>query len=57
MDSRRASYVRRLFGADWLDAANYDLSIDTGRVDAPTAVDVIELAARRRMPSGSGGRA
>lgn len=50
MDTRRAEYVRRLFGVDWLDATLYDLCIDTSRVDATTAVDLIELAVRRRMP-------
>lgn len=46
MDSRRAAYIRRLFDAEWLDMANYDLSIDTGRLDHGTVVDVIERAAR-----------
>jgi hypothetical protein len=53
MDNRRSSYIRRLFGVDWLDPANYDLSIDTGRVDISTAVDLIELASRRRVVTGS----
>ena len=48
MDARRAEYVRRLFGADWLDAAHYDLSIDTSRVDPATVTDLIETVARRR---------
>jgi cytidylate kinase len=53
MDNRRSSYIRRLFGVDWLDPKNYDLSIDTGRVDISTAVDLIELASRRRVVTGS----
>jgi cytidylate kinase len=48
MDARRAEYIRRLFGVDWLDPAHHDLSIDTSRIDPATAVDLIELAARRR---------
>ena len=48
IDARRAEYVRRLFGADWLDAAHYDLSIDTSRVDHATVADIIETVARRR---------
>ncbi|MFN8620432.1 MAG: cytidylate kinase-like family protein [Chloroflexota bacterium] len=48
MDARRAEYIRRLFGVDWLDPAHYDLSIDTSRIDPATAVDLIELAAGRR---------
>jgi cytidylate kinase len=47
MDARRAAYIRRLFDADWLDASHYDLSIDTGRLDLGTVVDIIELAVRR----------
>jgi cytidylate kinase len=53
MDARRAEYIRRLFGVDWLDAAHYDLSIDTGRVDAATSVDIIEMVARRRTGAAS----
>ena len=44
----RAEYIRRLFGEDWLDAGNYDLSIDTGRMGVARSVDLIEVAARRR---------
>ncbi len=53
MDARRGEYVRRLFGADWLDAAHYDLSIDTSRVDHRTAADLIETVARRRTGAAS----
>jgi len=53
MDARRAEYVRRLFGADWLDAAHYDLSIDTSRVDPVTVTDLIETVARRRSGAAS----
>lgn len=53
MDARRSEYVRRLFGADWLDAAHYDLSIDTSRVDHATAADLIETVARRRIGAAS----
>ena len=53
MDARRAEYVRRLFGADWLDAAHYDLSIDTSRVDPVTVTDLIETVARRRSRAAS----
>jgi cytidylate kinase len=49
MDSRRSNYIRRLFGVDWQNPNNYDLSVDTGRVDLTTAADVIELVARRRI--------
>jgi cytidylate kinase len=53
MDNRRSSYIRRLFSVDWLDPNNYDLSIDTGRLDIATTVDLIELASRRRVGTGS----
>lgn len=47
MDDRRAQYIRRLFDTDWLNASNYDLSLDTGRLDMATLVDIIGLAATR----------
>ena len=47
VDARRAEYIRRLFGADWLDAAHYDLSIDTSRIDPETVADELEGAYRR----------
>ena len=53
MDGRRADYIRRMFGVDWLDAALYDLSIDTGSVGVPTTIDLIELAVRRRMSTAT----
>jgi Cytidylate kinase-like family len=46
VDAARADYVRRLFGADWLDARNYDLAIDTGRLGVDRTVDLIEMVAR-----------
>jgi cytidylate kinase len=55
MDNRRGEYIRRLFGADWLDASHYDLSIDTGRVDTATVAEIVEIVARRR-PGGGGAR-
>lgn len=53
VDARRAEYIRRLYGADWLDAANYDLSIDTSRIDAETVADLIATTARRRALVGT----
>ena len=38
--------MRRLFGADWLDARNYDLAIDTGRLGVDRTADLIEMVAR-----------
>lgn len=53
IDARRAEYIRRLYSADWLDAAHYDLSIDTSRVDHGTVTDLIEMVARRRASQGT----
>lgn len=47
IDATRADYIRRLYGADWLDATNYDLSIDSGRLGIGATVELIEAAARR----------
>jgi cytidylate kinase len=44
VDATRASYVRNLFNTDWLDARNYDLSIDTGRLGVEKTADLIEAA-------------
>jgi cytidylate kinase len=52
MDGRRADYIRRMFGVDWLDAELYDLSIDTGSVGVQATIDLIELAMRRRTTPG-----
>ena len=50
-DSRRAEYVKRTFGKEWLDPDSYDLSIDTGSMGVEVAVDLIEMAARRHDPT------
>ncbi len=49
-DARRAEYVKRTFGREWLDPESYDLSIDTGSMGVEVTVDLIELAARRHDP-------
>jgi cytidylate kinase len=51
-DARRAEYIKRMFGKDWLDAENYDLSIDTGSMGVEATVELIEVAARRHDPAG-----
>jgi cytidylate kinase len=53
IDAARADYIRRLFGANWMDPRHYDLVIDTGRVGLPTTIDLIERAARE-SDDGSG---
>lgn len=52
VDAARGDYVRRLFGVDWLDARNYDLAVDVGRVGIDRTVDLIERVARA-LPLGS----
>ena len=46
VDAARGDYLKRLFGADWLDARNYDLAIDTGRLGVERTIDLIERVAR-----------
>jgi cytidylate kinase len=45
VDAARADYIRGIFGADWLDATNYDLSLDTGRLGVERTADLIARAA------------
>jgi cytidylate kinase len=51
MDARRAEYIRRHFHADWLDASNYDLAIDGGRLPREAIVELILVAVRALDPS------
>src|SRR3954451_11325423 len=44
IDAARAEYIRGTFGADWMDARNYDLVIDTGRLGVARTVELIEAA-------------
>jgi cytidylate kinase len=46
VDSARADYIRGLFNADWLDARNYDLAVDTGTFGVDRTVDLIEAAVK-----------
>jgi CMP/dCMP kinase len=46
IDAARAEYVRRVFGADWLDVTHYDLAIDSGRLGVERTADLIESAVR-----------
>ncbi len=47
VDSARADYIRRLYRANWLDATNYDMSLDTGRLGVERAVRLLEWLARQ----------
>ncbi len=41
MDRERGKFIRAMTGADWTDARNYHLSIDTGRVDFVSAEEMV----------------
>ena len=47
IDSARApSTSAAIFSADWMDARNYDLVVDTGRLGVARTVELIETAVR-----------
>jgi cytidylate kinase len=50
IDAARAEYIRGTFGTDWMDARNYDLAIDTGRLGVARTVELIEAAVRADGP-------
>jgi cytidylate kinase len=49
-DQDRHRYIRALTGLDWLDTRNYDLTINTGKIDFTTAEEMIAHLALR-LPS------
>ncbi len=53
IDAARSEYIQRLFGVDWLDASNYDLTVDTGRLGVGRTVDVIEGLVRSVAEPGT----
>jgi len=58
VDAARATYLRRRFDVDWMDARHYDLALDTGRLGLARSIELIEAAARHiRAAAASGGRA
>ncbi len=52
IDSTRAEYIRRLYNVDWLDATNYDLTVDTGRLGVKRTVDLVESVVNGVSESG-----
>jgi CMP/dCMP kinase len=50
-DANRAAYTKQLYGHDWTDPDEYDLIVNTGRVDYPTAADMILHGVRQRSKS------
>jgi cytidylate kinase len=55
IDERRARYIRRFYGVDWLDVSIYDLVINTGHFSQLTGVQLICDAATplRSLDSGN----
>jgi len=49
IDAARGDYIRRIFGADWLNATHYDLAIDSGRLGVARTVELIEDVARQGL--------
>jgi cytidylate kinase len=54
-DEQRAGYMRRFYGADWLDSSLYDLVISTDKLPADVAVDMVIRAAAALEPKDLGG--
>lgn len=50
----RRAYVRRNWGREWLDAANYHLCVNTGMLGIDGAVDVIERLVIERLGGARG---
>lgn len=40
-DRERSMYCKKFTGKDWSNAANYDISIDTGKIDIDKTVKFI----------------
>jgi cytidylate kinase len=53
IDERRARYIRRFYGADWLDVNGYDLVVNTGHFSQLSAVQLIFDAATPMRPMAS----
>jgi cytidylate kinase len=45
-DRQRGEYLKRVYHLDWLTGTNYDIAINTDRVNHELAVDMIVTAAR-----------
>jgi cytidylate kinase len=44
-DKAAAEYLRRFYNIDWEDQANYDLVLNTGKMDLSTAARIIASVA------------
>ena len=50
-DANWRSYIKHFYNADLLDPTNYDLVIDTGRLEPPLATELIAKAVRALPPA------
>lgn len=53
IDAARSEFIKRTFGVDWLDSANYDLTLDSGRLGVERCVDLIAAAAQAPLADES----
>ena len=53
-DANRAAYTKQLYGRDWTDPDEYDLIVNTGRIDYATAAHIIlhGVEGRSKSPAG-----
>ncbi|HWO72867.1 MAG TPA: cytidylate kinase-like family protein [Dehalococcoidia bacterium] len=45
-DRQRADFLKRVYHFDWLNMANYDIALNTDRIAADLAVDIVTAAAK-----------
>jgi cytidylate kinase len=45
-DRQRGEYLKRVYHIDWMNCANYDIAINTDRINHELAVDMIVTASR-----------
>ena len=50
-DANRAAYSKQLYGHDWCDPDQYDLFINTARIDYQTAAGIILRGVSERIPA------
>ncbi|HWH23954.1 MAG TPA: cytidylate kinase-like family protein [Candidatus Limnocylindria bacterium] len=54
IDHERGEYIRRLYGANWLDATHYDLAVDSGRLGIDRTVQLIARMVDEQMAEEGG---
>ena len=47
-DTQRRKFIKQMFGRDWSDPAEFDLVINTAKIDMAGAVSIIEHAWKRK---------